>query len=66
MKDELASRSPKPVPAETARIAHAAFPAGNVYMRIRSMREELGTLFDDEQFAAVYAREGQPTLHPGN
>jgi transposase len=28
------------------------------------MREELGTLFDDEQFAAVYAREGQPALHP--
>jgi transposase len=28
------------------------------------MRDELGTLFDDEQFAAVYAREGQPALHP--
>jgi transposase len=28
------------------------------------MREELGTLFDDEQFAAIYAREGRPALHP--
>lgn len=51
----------QPVPAETARVAHAAFPAGTVYMRIR---DELGPLFDDECFTAVYAREGQPALHP--
>jgi transposase len=50
-----------PIPPETVRVAQAAFPGGNVYMR---MREELGTLFDDEQFAAAYAREGQPALHP--
>ena len=50
-----------PIPPETVRVAQAAFPGGNVHMR---MREELGTLFDDEQFAAVYAREGQPALHP--
>ena len=50
-----------PVPTETARVAQAAFPAGNVYMR---MRDEVGTLFDDELFADVYAREGQPALHP--
>jgi transposase len=51
----------QPVPAETARIAHAAFPGGNVYMRIR---DGLGTLFDDALFTAVYASEGQPGLHP--
>ena len=39
----------------------AAFPAGNVYMRLR---DELGTLFDDELFTPVYASEGQPALHP--
>src|SRR5262249_24963573 len=50
-----------PIPPATVYVAQAAFPGGNVYMR---MREELGTLFDDEQFAAVYAREGQPALHP--
>jgi transposase len=50
-----------PIPPETVRIAQAAFPEGNVSMR---MREELGILFDDEQFAAVYAREGHPALHP--
>jgi len=49
------------IPPETVRVAQAAFPGGTVYMR---MREELGTLFNDEQFAAVYAREGQPALHP--
>jgi transposase len=50
-----------PVPAETARVAHAAFPDSNIYLRLR---DELGTLFDDEQFSAVYSIEGQPALHP--
>src|SRR5215472_9216483 len=49
------------VPLETARVAHAAFPDGNVYLRLR---DEVGTLFDDEMFAVVYAIEGQPALHP--
>jgi transposase len=51
----------QPVPEETARVAHAAFPDGNVYLRLR---DELGTLFDDAVFTAVYALEGQPALHP--
>ncbi len=50
-----------PVPVETARVAHAAFPDGNVYVRLR---EEVGTRFDDELFTAVYSIEGQPALHP--
>jgi transposase len=50
-----------PVPAETARVAHAAFPDGNVYLRLR---DELGTVFDDALFTAVYASEGHPALHP--
>src|SRR5215475_9825341 len=57
----LPHESVPPVPTETARVAQAAFPAGNVYMR---MRDELGTLFDDKLFADVDAREGQPALHP--
>jgi transposase len=28
------------------------------------LRDELGTLFDDELFTAVYSGEGQPALHP--
>src|SRR5260221_498227 len=50
-----------PIPEETARVARAAFPDGNVYLRLR---DELGTHFDDELFTAVYATEGQPALHP--
>jgi transposase len=50
-----------PVPIETARVAHAACTDGNVYLRLR---DELGTLFDDELFSADYSIEGQPALHP--
>src|SRR5215469_1276182 len=50
-----------PVPVETACVAHTAFPDGNVYLRLR---DELGSLFADELFTAVYAVEGQPALHP--
>jgi transposase len=28
------------------------------------MRDELGSIYDDDLFAAVYAQEGQPGLHP--
>lgn len=57
----LPGDSLQPVPEETARVAHAAFPHGNVYLRLR---DELGTVFEDALFTAVYAREGQPALHP--
>ncbi len=50
----------QPVPVETARVAHAAVPDGNVCLRLR---DEVGTLFDDELFTAVYSMEGQPALH---
>jgi transposase len=50
-----------PIPPETVHVAPAAFPGGNVSMR---MRDEVGTLFDDDLFAAAYAREGRPALHP--
>lgn len=40
-----------PIPEDTARIARAAFPKGTLFMR---MRDELGTLFQDERFAALY------------
>lgn len=49
------------VPAETARIAHAAFPKGNLYFRLR---DELGTLYHDQQFAALFSVTGQPALPP--
>src|SRR5262245_26584709 len=50
-----------PVPAETARVARAAFPRGNVYLR---MRDELGSLYTDEEFAALFPPRGQPAAAP--
>ena len=49
------------VPAETARIARAAFPKGNLYMKIR---DELGPIFEDRQFADLYPPQGQPGEAP--
>src|SRR6185437_10672577 len=50
-----------PVPPLTAQVAQLAFPAGNVYMQ---MRDELGSIYEDDLFAGVYAEEGQPAIHP--
>ena len=50
-----------PVPEQTALIAHQAFPQGNLYLQ---MRDVLGTIYEDDLFAAVYSGEGQPALHP--
>ena len=36
-----------PVPDETARVARAAFPKGNPFMR---MRDELGAIYEDAAF----------------
>src|SRR5918998_887890 len=49
----------EPVPQQTAQIARAAFPKGNLYMRLR---DEMGTLFTDQDFAHLYPRRGQPGL----
>ena len=37
------------IPEETVRVARAAFPRGNTYM---IMRDQLGTLYEDQVFAA--------------
>lgn len=52
----------KPIPPLTSEIAHKAFPKGNLYM---TLRDELGTFYDDNDFAELYSSEGQPALHPG-
>ena len=49
------------VPKETARIAQAAFPKGNLYLR---MRDELGPIFEDRQFADLFPPRGQPAEAP--
>jgi transposase len=58
------SLAPKPiltVPEETVRVAHAAFPKGNIYIRIR---DRLGVFFVDEQFESLFSERGQPALSP--
>lgn len=58
------SLHPRPlfeVPEETARIAHAAFPKGNIYIR---MREQLGVFFTDKQFTSLFSKRGQPAFSP--
>lgn len=53
--------SVKPVPPETARIALAAFPYGNLYM---TLRDELGTVYSDGDFADLFPTDGQPAQSP--
>jgi len=50
-----------PVPEETQRIARAAFPKGNIYVR---MRDEIGTIYDDPMFAPLFPSRGQPAERP--
>ena len=51
-----------PVPAETARVARLAFPKGNRYM---TMRDELGTIYTDQDFADLFSSYGQSAVHLG-
>jgi transposase len=51
----------EPVPDETTRVAHAAFPKGHPYLTCRDI---LGTIFQDEDFAALFPAWGQPGLPP--
>lgn len=58
------SLKPQPiqsVPPETARVARAAFPKGNIYLKLR---DQLGTIFSDEDFTALFPKDGQPSLPP--
>ena len=50
------------IPAETSQVALAAFPKGNVYM---TMRDKLGPLFKDADFAALFDWRGQVGVSPG-
>src|SRR5215211_6665626 len=49
------------VPEETARVALAAFPKGNLYME---MQAQLGMLYTNPQFASLFSVTGQPAQDP--
>jgi transposase len=49
------------IPEETARVARAAYPKGNLYM---NMRDALGTIYQDESFAHLFPQNGRPAEAP--
>src|SRR3954468_15677487 len=58
------SLRPEPVgeiPADTARVAGAAFPKGTLITRLR---DEFSALYQDEDFWCLYPARGQPGLTP--
>ena len=58
------SLNPEPIgaiPAETVRVARAAFPKGTLITRLR---DEFGALYRDETFRELYPTRGQPGLAP--
>jgi transposase len=51
----------EPVPDDTARVARSAFPRGNTYV---ALRDELGTIFRDADFAALFPARGRRAEAP--
>src|SRR4051812_36594281 len=51
----------EPVPGETARVAGAAFRKGNPLLKLR---DELGAIFADADFADLFPERGRPGLAP--
>src|ERR1700730_4118111 len=49
------------IPADTARVARAAFPKGSLAMHLR---DHLGTLYDNPQFAELFSPLGAPAIAP--
>jgi transposase len=49
------------IPEETARVARAAYPKGNLYMK---MRDALGTIYQDASFAHLFPQNGRPAEAP--
>jgi transposase len=50
-----------PIPEATRRVARAAFPKGTLAM---CLADQLGAIYRDEQFAALFPLRGQPALSP--
>ncbi len=50
------------IPEETIKVAKAAFPKGNAYLKLR---DELKSIYTDEDFADLFPRRGQPAESPG-
>ena len=49
------------IPEETIRVARAAYPRGNVLMKIQDV---LGTIFQDQSFASLFPHHGRAVEAP--
>jgi transposase len=58
----LHPQEPPSVPEETSQVARAAFPKGTLCLDIA---DELGPIYNDSQFAALFPRRGKPAEAPG-
>ena len=50
-----------PIPDATLSVAKAAIPVGNTYI---TLRDQIGTIFDDSLFAPLFPVRGQPAAAP--
>jgi transposase len=50
------------IPEETSRIAKAAFPKSNLYLKLR---DQLGALYQDETFSHLLPAAACPAESPG-
>ncbi|UCC54092.1 MAG: transposase [Anaerolineaceae bacterium] len=50
------------IPERTQLVTRNAFPKGSIIM---TMRDELGPIFEDGEFAGLYSNLGQPAESPG-
>lgn len=57
------ARTTYAIPEQTQRVAKQVYAKGNRYL---ALRDELGPIFQDESFAALFAVRGQPAAAPGN
>ncbi len=57
----LRPQQPEPVPDETARVARAAFPTGNLYLQ---MRDALDVVYADADFLHLFPDHGKPAYAP--
>jgi transposase len=57
----LHSQNEFSIPEETARVARAAYPQGNLYMK---MRDALGPIYQDQSFVQLFPQNGRPVEAP--
>jgi len=57
----LKPRQIERVPEHAMRVAQAAFPKGNLYL---TLRDQLGSIFQDQDFSDLFPKDGQPALPP--